>query len=61
MKTRIIHPHKTESYRVGYDDHCLVVSEGSNNKNDKKVYLSRSMIEWLYHKGLNTKAMRKYD
>jgi len=48
IKTKIIHPIPTETYRIGYDDGCVVVSSGSNSKNDKFIYLSKSMIEWLY-------------
>ena len=47
-KTKIIHPHPNETYRVGYDDGCVIVSSGSEAKNDKRIYLSKSMVEWLY-------------
>ena len=50
MKTKIVHPDimKHETYRVGFDDHCYVVSSGSDTKNERKVYLSVPMINWLY-------------
>lgn len=46
IKMRIIHPHKTETYRVGYDDSCLVLSSGGNKYN-RKVWISKSMCHWI--------------
>ena len=48
IETKIIHPHPNETYRVGYDDGCVIVSSGSEAKNDKRIYLSKSMVKWLY-------------
>lgn len=46
LKMKEIHPHKTETYRIGFDDHCLVISSGSR-KESPKVYLSKSMCQWI--------------
>jgi hypothetical protein len=46
IKMKVIHPHKDESYRVGYDDHCLVVSSGEKRE-APKVWISKSMAKWI--------------
>lgn len=35
-----------QTYRVGFDDGCIVISSGSE-KTDKQVWLSKEMIYWL--------------
>ena len=51
-----VKPHPTETYCVGLDDHCIVVSSGANpnptEKPSPRVWLSRSMLRWLGTEGL---------
>ena len=58
-----VKPHPTETYCVGLDDHCMVVSSGANPEPTRptpgrkpsptpKVWLSRSMLRWLGTEGL---------
>ena len=44
-----VNPHPTETYSVGVDDHCLVVSSGDADA--PKVWLSGSMLKWLGSQG----------
>jgi len=44
---RPIHPHPDETYKVGVYDHCFVVASGNNPKSPK-VWVSRSMVQWLF-------------
>lgn len=46
----IVHPHRDESYRVGADDHCLVVSSGEKEESPQ-VHLSENMIDWIGRHG----------
>ncbi len=52
MKMKKVNPHPNETYQVGIDDGCLVVSSGSNPASPK-VHLSKSMLEWIAHKGIS--------
>ncbi len=45
-----IHTEHGDTYRIGRDDHCLVVAEGSNGT--RKVHLSRDMLRWLAQHGI---------
>lgn len=46
LNMKIINPHPDETYQVTSDDHCAVVSSGSE-KDSPKVWLSKHMIKWL--------------
>ena len=41
-----INPHPDETYYIGVDDHCLVVTTKDKEPRNK-VWLSKSMIKWL--------------
>ena len=42
MRYKKIHPHKNETYRIAYDDGCLVVKVNNN-----PVWISKSMANWI--------------
>lgn len=46
VEMQVIHPHKDETYRIGFDDKCLVVSSGSE-EDSPKVWISESMLDWI--------------
>jgi hypothetical protein len=46
-----INPHPDETYYVGEDDGCLVVTTREDGAN--KVWLSLSMVRWISKNGLS--------
>jgi len=51
IEMTVVNPHPTETYRVGLDDHRVVVSSG-DEPDAPKVWLSKSMLKWLGTEGL---------
>ena len=47
-----VKPNETETYQVGYDDHCVVISSGSK-PGAPKVWISKAMCRWLGTQGLS--------
>jgi hypothetical protein len=47
VSMRPIHLYPDETYKIGVDDHCFVVSSGNNPK-APKVWVSGSMVRWLF-------------
>ena len=45
--TEVVHPVPGETYRVGEDDQCFVVSSGDSER-APKVWLSLAMVQWLF-------------
>ena len=54
-----INPHPTETYYVGEDDGCLVVTTMEDGTN--KVWLSPSMVKWINKNGINVIEARKKE
>jgi hypothetical protein len=47
VPAEVVHPVESETYRVGEDDGCIVVSSGESDR-APQVWLSRAMVSWLY-------------
>ena len=52
-----VRPRKDESYFVGVDDHCFVLSSTHSSSSNRgvgygaqahKIWISKSMVKWLY-------------
>lgn len=46
IQMKEIHLHKTETYQIGYDDHCVVIARGASSI-APKIWLSKSMLAFL--------------
>ena len=58
LQMKTINPHPNETYRICFDDGCLVISSGTN-LDAPKVWLSKSMLLYIQeHKLADDKRMK---